>query len=134
MSIKKWSGLPVRISVNIHEDANLEYVESLIGELPDFLEKHLFQRLLPVAQQIASRAQQYAPIGETRRLVNSIVAVVEANGIAITCEVPYAVFQEFGTRYILPKMFMNSAMEEHYDLIRDTIVYVILEYFETVRA
>lgn len=133
MSIKKWSGLPVRIRVNIHENADLEYVESLIGELPNYLETHLFQRLLPVAQQAASRAAQYCP-RRTGLLQASIHAVVEANGVSVEADMPYALFVEYGTKYQLPKMFINSAMEEHYDLIRDTIKYVILEYFETVKA
>ena len=89
--------------------------------------------MLTVAQGIASQAQADAP-KKTGHMASQIFATVEQNGIGIICEVDYAKFQEYGTKYILPSMFMNGAMADHYEEIRQTIVDVITEYFETVKA
>lgn len=123
----------IRVSININENADLQYVEGLVGNLPAYLDKYLWQRLLEVAKAIASEAQTYAPM-KTGLLKSKIFAVVEANGIAVTCEVDYAKFQEYGTKYILPKMFINSAMQNNYERISQTIVEVIQDYFRTVVA
>jgi len=123
----------ITIEVNITKDSNLEYLQSILGDLPAYLERYLWQRLLPVAQSIASEAQSYAP-ERTGRLKNSIVAVITVDGIAVRCTVDYAKFQEYGTKYIIPKMFMNSAMQNHYEEIRQVIKEVIQEYFQKVVA
>jgi HK97 gp10 family phage protein len=124
----------VRITINVSENADLNYVQELVDELPSYLENYLRQRLLEVAKDIAAQAQSEAPV-KTGLLQSMIYAFLEANNnIGIMCEVPYAKFQEFGTKFILPKMFMNRAMQDHYDAIRQTIVDVIQEYFQTVVA
>ena len=122
----------VNIEVNVTKDANLEYIADLCGGLPAYLEKYLWQRLLVVAQNVAEESKTLAPV-RTGHMRDNIVAVIEFNGIAIRCEVPYAKFQEYGTRYILPKMFMNTAMQDHYEEIRQTVVDVIQAYFQTVK-
>jgi len=123
----------INIEVNVSKDANLTYIADLCGGLPSYLNKYLWQQMLRVAQSIVSEAVDLAP-ERTGNLKRSIVAVITIDGIAIRCEVPYALFQEYGTKYILPKMFMNSAMQNHYDEIRQTVVDVIQSYFEKVRA
>lgn len=123
----------VHISVNIKEDANLEYIEELIGGLPAYLDKYLWSRMLSVAQSITAEAQANAP-KKTGFMASQIFATVEQNGIGIICEVDYAKFQEFGTKSIIPKLFINDAFYNHSEEIRQTIVDVIQDYFETVKA
>ena len=123
----------VHVSVNIKEDANLEEIERLIGELPAYLDKYLWSRMLTVAKEIAAQARTDAP-KKTGFMASQIFATVEQNGIGIICEVDYAKFQEYGTKYILPSMFINGAMADHYEEIRQTIVSVIQDYFATVKA
>lgn len=125
--------MSVHISVNIREDANLEFVEKMVGELPSYLEKYLWKNMLEVANIIASEARENAPV-KTGWMQSNIFAVVEENGIAIECQVSYAIFQEMGTKYILPKMFMNSAMQNHYEEIREAIERTIHDFFRTVEA
>jgi HK97 gp10 family phage protein len=132
----------INIDIEVGKDVNLEYLHSIIGEFPAYLEKYLWKRMLLVAQSIVEEAKSNAPVSTEKTkphsghgmLRASIVAVVEMDGIAIRCEVPYAKFQEFGTKYILPKMFMSSAMQNHYEEIRQTVVDVIREYFEKVQT
>jgi HK97 gp10 family phage protein len=125
--------MSIRVTVNIHEDANLQFVEQMIGELPSYLEKYLWKNMLEVANVIASEARAYAPI-KTGMLQASIVAVVTENGVAISCEVPYAKFVELGTKNQLPQLFLYTAMSNHYEDIRQAIERTIHDFFEKVEA
>jgi HK97 gp10 family phage protein len=70
------------------------------------------QALMDTAQEVVLRARQLAPV-RTGRLQQSIYAQILSNWVVkIGCYVPYALFQEFGTRYIMPRYFLTRALME----------------------
>lgn len=63
-------------------------------------------------EQVMRRARQLAPV-RTGRLMQSIYAqMIYKWVVKVGCYVPYAYFQEFGTRYIQPRYFLTRALEE----------------------
>jgi HK97 gp10 family phage protein len=63
-------------------------------------------------QEVMRRARQLAPV-RTGRLMQSIYAqMIYKWVVKVGCYVPYAFFQEFGTRYISPRYFLTRALEE----------------------
>lgn len=80
--------------------------------LPDSLRKYVQQALSQTAQTVMMRARQLAPV-KTGRLMQSIyVQMVAEYMFKVACYVPYALFQEFGTRYIMPRYFLTRALQE----------------------
>jgi len=66
-----------------------------------------------VGQLVAARARQLAPV-RTGLLISSIFAeIIYKWVVKIACRVPYALFQELGTRYIQPRFFLTRALEEN---------------------
>jgi HK97 gp10 family phage protein len=65
------------------------------------------------AQQVLRRAQELAPV-RTGRLIAGIYAqIIYKWVVKVACMVPYALFQELGTRYISPRYFLTRALAEN---------------------
>ena len=76
------------------------------------LRKYLQQAVNETAQKITFRARQLAPV-KTGRLMQSIyIQVVGDYMVKVACYVPYALFQELGTRYIAPRYFLTRALQK----------------------
>ena len=100
------------MSVEFNVTVEDEDFRRKMEKLPDSLQKYLQQALQQTAQTIMMRARQLAPV-KTGRLMQSIyVQMVAEYTFRITCYVPYALFQEFGTRYIAPRYFLTRALQE----------------------
>jgi HK97 gp10 family phage protein len=65
------------------------------------------------AQAVALRAQELAPVRTGRLMSNIFAQVVYQWVVRVICRVPYALFQELGTRYIAPRFFMTRALAEY---------------------
>lgn len=64
-------------------------------------------------QAVVRRAQELAPV-RTGRLIAGIYAqIIYKWVVKVGCMVPYALFQEFGTRYISPRYFLTRALAEN---------------------
>jgi HK97 gp10 family phage protein len=64
-------------------------------------------------QMVVRRAQELAPV-RTGRLISGIYAqIIYKWVVKVACMVPYALFQEFGTRYISPRYFLTRALAEN---------------------
>ncbi|MEM3788282.1 MAG: HK97 gp10 family phage protein [Candidatus Bathyarchaeia archaeon] len=80
--------------------------------LPGSVSKWVQQGLQQTAQMVQARARQLAPV-KTGRLMQSInVQMVDEYNFKVGCYVPYALYQEFGTRYIQPRYFLTRALQE----------------------
>jgi len=64
------------------------------------------------AEVMKNTARAHCPV-RTGRLRNSIFANVEDWIVKLGAMAPYAVYQEFGTRYIQPRRFLSNAVELH---------------------
>jgi HK97 gp10 family phage protein len=65
------------------------------------------------AQMVAIRAQELAPVRTGRLMSNIFAQVIYQWVVRVICRVPYALFQELGTRYIAPRFFMTRALAEY---------------------
>lgn len=89
-----------------------EFAEKM-RTLDQFTQAYVQDALNEVGQLVASRARQLAPI-RTGLLISRIFAeIIYKWVVKITCKVPYALFQELGTRYIQPRFFLTCALEEN---------------------
>jgi len=103
---------------------SIDGVEELAASLQDFDESisdNVQEQLEDAAQQIVLAAKQYAPI-RTGLLMSSIDAVVLAElTVQIVCNVPYAMYQEFGTSRIMPRLFITQALNENLGTILNAV-------------
>jgi HK97 gp10 family phage protein len=83
-----------------------------LEKLDGSLRKYTQEALRQTTQTIMQRARQLAPV-KTGRLIQSIyVQMTSEYTFKVGCYVPYALFQEFGTRYIAPRYFLTRALQE----------------------
>ena len=100
------------MSVEFNVTVEDEDFRRKMEKLPDSLQKYLQQALQQTAQTIMMRARQLAPV-KTGRLMQSIyVQLIGGYTVKVGCYVSYALFQEFGTRYIVPRYFLTRALQE----------------------
>jgi HK97 gp10 family phage protein len=100
------------LSVEFNVTVEDEDFRRKLDKLPDSVRKYVQQALNQTAQTVMSRARQLAPV-KTGRLMQSIyVEMVAEYMFKVACYVPYALFQEFGTRYIAPRYFLTRALQE----------------------
>jgi HK97 gp10 family phage protein len=100
------------LSVQFNLTIEDEDFKRKMERLPDSLRKYVQQALSQTAQTVMMRARQLAPV-KTGRLMQSIyVQMVAEYMFKVACYVPYALFQEFGTRYIMPRYFLTRALQE----------------------
>lgn len=94
-----------------------------VGGTEDFAEKmrlldeatqeYVQDALNKTGQLIVRRAQDLAP-ARTGRLIASINSqIIYKWVVKVACIVPYALFQEFGTRYIQARYFLTRALNEN---------------------
>lgn len=80
--------------------------------LDEATQEFVQQALMDTAQEVMFRARQLAPV-RTGRLMQSICAeVIYKWVVKVGCYVPYALFQEFGTSRIPPRLFLTKALQE----------------------
>ena len=83
-----------------------------LNRLPESIRKWVQQALQQTAQTVQARARQLAPV-RTGRLMQSIYVQMESEyAFKVVCYAPYALFVEFGTRYITPRYFLTRALQE----------------------
>jgi len=87
-------------------------LESWLETLPDNLEEKVRDKMQEIVEDATEQARSEAPV-RTGRLRSSIGWMWRLEeGYKIFAEAPYAVYQEFGTRYIQAKLFMTRAWEK----------------------
>jgi len=88
----------------------IEELKTKIERLDLTLQAKVHDRIKEKAETIKTVAQTLAPI-KTGRLRNSIYAQVEDWVAKVGASASYAVYQEFGTRFIPPVRFLSRAIE-----------------------
>jgi HK97 gp10 family phage protein len=100
------------LSVEFSLEIDVQDFAEKMRKLDRVTQESVQQALMSIAEEVVLRARQLAPV-RTGRLVQSIFAQVLSNWVVkIGCYVPYALFQEFGTRYIHPRYFLTRALAE----------------------
>lgn len=94
------------------EVGGIEDFARKIRRLDETAQKCIQDALNQTGQEVMRRARQLAPV-RTGRLMQSIyVQMIYKWVVKVGCYVPYAFFQEFGTRYIPPRYFLTRALAE----------------------
>ena len=76
------------------------------------MQKHVHLQLENWADNVKKLAQQLVPV-RTGYLQSTIYAKIREWVAEIGVESPYAVFVEFGTRYVRARPFLYPAIQEH---------------------
>lgn len=81
------------------------------------IDRHIDNKMHQTGQAVVARAQALAPVktGALRASIYYLVQYNESGGrhvLHIRADVPYAIFQEFGTRNIPPHPFIRPALNE----------------------
>ena len=97
------------VEMEIHVEGLPELREKL-NRLDDGMKRHVQGAMRFEAEVMKNTARARCPV-RTGRLRDSIFAKVENWIIKLGAMAPYAVYQEFGTRYIQPRRFLSSAVE-----------------------
>lgn len=102
MSVKFWV-----------EVSGIEDFAEKMRRLDDATQEYVQDALNQTGQLVVRRAQELAPV-RTGRLISSIYSQIIYKWVVIVaCMVPYAIFQELGTRYIQARYFLTRALSEN---------------------
>ena len=102
MSVKFWV-----------EVSGIEDFAEKMRRLDDATQEYVQDALNQTGQLVVRRAQELAPV-RTGRLIASIYCkIIYKWVVKVACMVPYAIFQELGTRYIQARYFLTRALSEN---------------------
>jgi HK97 gp10 family phage protein len=95
------------------EVGGIEDFAERMRRLDDATQKYVQDALNQTGRLVIRRAQELAPI-RTGRLISSIYSqIIYKWVVKVACMVPYAIFQELGTRYIQARYFLTRALSEN---------------------
>lgn len=95
------------------EVSGIEDFAEKMRELDDATQEYVQVALNQIGQLVVLRARDLAPV-RTGRLISSIYSqIIYKWVVKVACMVPYALFQEFGTRYIQARYFLTRALNEN---------------------
>jgi len=99
----------VSVEMEMHIDGVPELREKL-NQLDDNMRRDVQDAMRFEAEVMKNVARASCPV-RTGRLRDSIFAKVEEWTVRLGAVAPYAVYQEFGTRYVQPRRFLSNAVE-----------------------
>lgn len=109
MRSQRFHDLSIEFKVEV---AGIEDFARKMRRLDKATQKCIQDALNEVGQHVMLRAKQLAPV-KTGPLMQSIYAQTVCKWVVkVGCYVPYALFQEFGTRHIQPRYFLTQALKE----------------------
>ena len=121
-------------SIIIHiKPTNMGALRRMLMNASPELKMRIKNVLMLGAVNIAKNARANAPV-KTGDLQKNIVAEPTIDGAKVTLGIFYGPYQEFGTKYIKPKLFLTNAFNAEKPVIRSDILAAIRRYFEEVRV
>jgi HK97 gp10 family phage protein len=100
-------------SVEIRLDVKgVEQFEAKMRSLDSAIQKHVHLKLVSLGADVAAEARRLAPM-RTGRLRSSIFSRVREWMLVIGATAPYALFVEFGTRYMQARRFLWRAIQRY---------------------
>jgi len=97
------------VEMEMHIEGLPELQEKL-NQLDEGMKRNVQDAMQFEAEVMKNTARAGCPV-RTGRLRDSIFAKVEDWIATLGAMAPYAVYQEFGTRYIRPRRFLSNAVE-----------------------
>ena len=107
------------------EVRGLETLQRFLENAPKNVDKATEESLDLLGEMAVQKAKTYAPV-RTGALRESIHFIRRGFEVLLRSRVFYAGFQEFGTRFIAPRLFITRALEE----IRPVILVVFRDKIE----
>jgi len=101
--------------MSVEMEMNVEGIPELqekLNRLDEGMKRDVQDAMRFEAEIMRNTARARCPV-RTGRLRESIFAKVEDWLVKLGAMAPYAVYQEFGTRYIHPRRFLSNAVELH---------------------
>jgi len=118
----------VDIIINCREDLNMKRVADLMNQAPDELKTRILQIFREEGAIIRDDAKANAPV-KTGKLRDLIMMRETPTGVEVVEAAPYAVYQEFGTKFIQPRHFLTTAFKLRHPAIKEKITLTLTEYF-----
>lgn len=89
----------------------LEAVQTMFKRLPEVLERRIHQKMREIVQEGVVRARDLAP--ERTGYLRSMIGSTELGNMQFQLVglAPYTYYQEYGTRFISPRLFMTAAFQ-----------------------
>jgi len=113
--------------MSVEMEINVEGFPELrqkLSRLDDGLKRHVQEAMGLEGEVMKNVARARCPV-RTGRLRDSIYVKVQDWTIRLGAAVPYAVYQEFGTRYIRARRFLSNALEFRMPVLVNRIDHVI---------
>jgi HK97 gp10 family phage protein len=104
-----------------------------LNRLDDAMKRNVHDAMQFEAEAMKNMARARCPV-RTGRLRDSIFAKVEEWIIKLGATAPYAVYQEFGTRYIQARRFLSNAVELRMQSLVNRINQAIRQAIEEASA
>jgi HK97 gp10 family phage protein len=101
----------VAVEVNVGIDG-VEEFKAAMERFDSAMRGHVHRQLVSWAEDVEALAKQLAPV-RTGRLQSSIYARIHEWVAEIGAEASYALFVEFGTRYMQAHPYLFPAIQEH---------------------
>jgi len=116
----------------VEMSCDVEGVEEFRAAVERFdsgMQRHVHQQLTSWAADVEALAKQVVPV-RTGHLRSSIYARVQEWVAEVGAEAAYAVFVEFGTRYMQARPYLFPAVQEHLPELER----IILEALDAAKA
>jgi HK97 gp10 family phage protein len=101
--------MTVKLQVDLKD---IEEFSKALRRMPEDMRENIYNGLSEAARQTVVRARAYAPV-RTGALRASIYAYLSKDLVlTFGAYVYYAMFVEYGTRYMMPRYFLTRAVQE----------------------
>jgi len=98
----------------------IEEFKAAMQQLDSGMQRHVHRLLASWAADVKALAKQLVPV-RTGHLRSSIYAKIQEWVAEIGAEATYALFVEFGTRYMQAQPFLYPAIQEHLPRLEEII-------------
>jgi len=95
------------------ELSGVEDFAAKMRTLDEAMQNCVQDALNQTGQAVVRRAQELAPVRTGRLMAGIYAQIIYKWVVKVACMVPYALFQELGTRYISPRYFLTRALAEN---------------------
>ena len=99
----------VNVSIEIE---GIEEFKAAMAKLDSGMQSHVFRQLVDWAEDVKALAERYVPV-RTGYLRSRIFAIVSGWVARIGADATYAMFVEFGTRYMRAHPYLYPAIQEY---------------------
>lgn len=121
----------VDIVINVRRNVSMKRLAVVLSSVPDELKEKILAIFREEGMAIRDDAKANAPV-KTGRMRDLIILRDTPTGVEIVGCAPYTGYQELGTRYIEPRLFITKAFNAHERILGWKIQQAIIDSFREV--